>query len=241
MNENSALFQVVSSSLAEALVQDRPQHAALFKSTQEEKQKLQAEIEKKLELFAVTLKEGAFQLLKNGTADEACLKDFEKLAIFSRELSNEKARLYFEKMVSEGKSLIELSGFSDETLESFYKTAKELYDQKQYESAKAAFTYLALLDPSRYPFWLGLAQSAFCCHAYENALVAFAFAIQIDPSDPLCHLYSSRCYEALLEWDNALNALDIALYVLEHNGGAYAEWKPRIKSERERLLKLIKK
>ena len=154
MNENSALFQVVSSSLAEALVQDRPQHAALFKSTQEEKQKLQAEIEKKLELFAVTLKEGAFQLLKNGTADEACLKDFEKLAIFSRELSNEKARLYFEKMVSEGKSLIELSGFSDETLESFYKTAKELYDQKQYESAKAAFTYLALLDPSRYPFWL---------------------------------------------------------------------------------------
>jgi len=36
----------------------------------------------------------------------------------------------------------------------------------------------------------------------------------VDPSNVECHLQSSKCYEALNQSENAINALDLALVVM---------------------------
>ena len=226
-------FQILAACFAELLVEEKvPGPFSTIKSGQ--KELFGKEICKELETVQQQLTDGAFHLLQKITFTADIAGDLEKLAHYIQSLSIEEHRNLYFKGLEEEKSIQEMCGITDETLEHMYRAAKELYDLKDFHAAKAAFSFLTLLNPFRYVFWLGLANSAVYCQAFDCALTAYAFAIEINPSDPICYIYSSRSFEELKQWDNAINALDLALLVIEKNS-VYADWKQKIQEEKMRL------
>lgn len=137
-------------------------------------------------------------------------------------------------IVSAGKTLQEIFEINDESAELLYRTAKYLYEQQHYAESASAFSVLTLLCPNNHTFWIGLANSEYFLRNYENALVAYAMAAQANPLDPLCHLFSAHCYEAMKQKDFAINALELALISIgdQHQ---YANWRQKIIDQKQRL------
>ncbi len=134
-----------------------------------------------------------------------------------------------------GITLQQLASVEDATVDKLYQGAKHLYDQKLFDDAADAFGFLTSLNPKIFAFWLGLGNAEFCRKRYDEALWAFAFACEANPTDPACHLLSSRCYYELGEIDNAINSIDLALYVIE-GVDAYRDWNHKLEAEKKRLL-----
>lgn len=234
-SDRNTVFQTLASGFAELLVEERvPTGLSASKSTQ--KELFKNKILKELEIFNQQLVDGVFHLLNKISFTPDIASDLEKLAQYSQSLHIQERKELYIKALTEGSSLQQLCGITEETLEHLYKAAKALYDQKDFQAARAAFTFLTLLDHFRYAFWLGLATSTMYCHAFDSALTAFAFAIQMNPADPICHIYSSHCYDELNQLDNAINALDLALVAIDKNS-AYADWKKRVQEEKMRLTR----
>jgi type III secretion system low calcium response chaperone LcrH/SycD len=138
-------------------------------------------------------------------------------------------------LLASGKTLQEIFGIDDDALENLYKAAKYLYEQQHYAEAAAAFSVLTIISPNNYTFWIGLANSEYFVGHYEPAVVSYAMAIHTNPFDPLCHLFSARCYEALNQKDLALNALELALINMEGRD-EYASWSQKVTEHKKRLL-----
>ncbi len=51
-------------------------------------------------------------------------------------------------LLSHGKTLQDVFGVTDDTLETLYQAAKELYEQQHYGEAAAAFSVLSVISPS---------------------------------------------------------------------------------------------
>lgn len=140
-------------------------------------------------------------------------------------------------MLARDKSLQDIFGLSNETMEKLYQGAKFLYEQQNYTESSAAFSVLACISPANHTFWMGFANSEYFCHNYESALMAYAMAGQANSHDPLCHFFSARCYEALKQKDQAINSIELALMVIA-NQPEYSEWKPRALEHKQRLSKM---
>lgn len=139
-------------------------------------------------------------------------------------------------IVSNGKTLQEVFALDDDAVEKLYSAAKYIYEQQHYPEAAASFSVLTLLCPNNHTFWIGLANSEYFCQNYEPALVAYAMAAQANPRDPLCHLFSSHCYEAMGQKRLAINALELALISIGEQD-QYASWKQKIQEQKARLEK----
>lgn len=172
------------------------------------------------------------------------------VSFFSREVADDLIRFVgiakvisgnredFLRQVAEEKTLQQIAHVSDETLEKMYQAAKWIYNDKQFKQAAEAFGFLTILNPTRYAFWLGLGNAEFFNKQYEAALLAYAFCCEVNPEDPTCHLFSCRCYEQINEMDNAVNALDLALFVIADKPD-HADLKVKIEAEKKRLSKKI--
>lgn len=158
--------------------------------------------------------------------------DFEKLTQYCSTFEENVEE--FETAVEEGKSIQELAGMSWATIEALDLAAKRLYDEKRYADAADCFCILTILKPQEITFWLGFGNAEYFSQHYEAALMAYALAVHANPDDPAPHLYSSKCYEELKQIDNAINALDLALYVIrdEKNRDQLKTW---IERETKRL------
>lgn len=189
-----------------------------------------------LETFQERLVEGISYILQKVNVSH----EFEQLIHFAQELAKKEAQENYISNLMQQRSIQEQCGISNEALEEMYKAAKELYDQGNFLTSRAVFTFLTLLNSFRYAFWLGLANSEYHLQAFDSAVLAYAFAIEIKPSDPISYIYSSRCYEELQELDNAINALDLALLVIDQNN-SYSKWKQIIQEEKVRLNRLLGK
>ena len=239
-------FSVIASALAHVMTEEEAhKHKALPKKAVEHK--LQHEIESDLLKLKRRLDNGAMQLVQTlpevmkthpEINIEAVAIDLATVMKYLLTLS-EHAEEYVQGLLHE-KSVQEIAGMSSETLEALYQSAKYLYEHQQYEEAADSFGLLTLLNAKHPIFWLGLGNSEFFCHRYEPALTAYAMAVYVNPFDPTPHLYSCKCYEEIHELDNAVNALDLALYVLEQNQDE-SGMKEQIQTERQRLNKKLKK
>lgn len=137
-------------------------------------------------------------------------------------------------IVTTGKTLQEVFGIDDDAMELLYRAAKYIYEQQHYGEAAAAFAVLTLMCPNNHTFWIGLANSEYFLRNYEYALVAYAMAAQANPRDPLCHLFSAHCYEAMSQKDLAVNALELALISIGEQQ-QYANWRKKITEHKQRL------
>ena len=113
-------------------------------------------------------------------------------------------------LMTKGESLQSILGISDSTLHSLYALSRYLYEHQHYDEASGAFYLLSLLNPSYHIFWIGLGNCEYFLRRYQEALLAYMFAAQIDPSDPTSHLLMARCHMALGNFSAATANISIA-------------------------------
>ena len=116
-----------------------------------------------------------------------------------------------QKYVDEGKTFREIIGYSDETMDHFYQSARRLYENHKFQEACDAFLFLTTLDPFVPAYWLGMGLCEQINEDYQSALVAYGMAILSYKEDPYPHYYSAACYYALDDYENALRSLETAL------------------------------
>ncbi len=139
--------------------------------------------------------------------------------------------------LAKDRSLQELFGLSNETMEKLYQGAKFLYEHQNYVEAAACFSVLCCITPGNYIFWMGFGNSEYFCQNYQAALQAYTMAAQADSTDPLCHFYSARCYEALNQKDHAINSIELALLNIGSKP-EFSQWKQKAIEHKQRLSKM---
>ena len=141
----------------------------------------------------------------------------------------------FLEQLGQNKSFLDIAHVDPSTFEKMYQAAKKLYDEKHFDASADAFGFLTILNSQNFACWMGLANSEFFQKHYEPALFAYAYSYQLNPADPICHLFSSRCYEEINELENAINAIDIALFVIKGQE-AHKELESQLVREKQRLV-----
>lgn len=216
------VFEDISFNLAQVLAEQEMLQPNQLMSKNSYIERFQLQIAKELALSQERLKLGPKVLLQalvemseDNTISQDLMQELYKLLELASVIANERER--FTSQLSEGKTIQAIAGLTDSSIERLYQAAKYVFDQKCFLDAANAFGFLTMLNASKFAFWLGLGNSEYKLNNYEQALFAYAFACRINPEDYLSHIFSCRCYEALGERDNAINALELALYVLGDN------------------------
>lgn len=213
-----ASLHAVASTLSEVLTD----HATEYPSRKKEHLRLQSGVMNLLRMLIELSKK------KRNVFTELDAKELIKLITFSEKLKQEIVSL------DSKQGLQELIDIDNETIEHLYLAAKELSKRGNFIESADGFTFLTLLNPKRYTFWVELANAEFYSQEFEQALVAYARAYTLNPSDPTGHISSARCYESLGQKNNAIKALDLALVTINSNQ-AYANWKEQVENEKRRL------
>ena len=91
------------------------------------------------------------------------------------------------------KSLMEVIGISEETLNHFYHSANRHFQAKDYKAASDAFYVIAGLDPNRFNVWMALGLSEAHTGRYEPALISFSIASLLDSKAINPYLFSAEC------------------------------------------------
>lgn len=211
------MIQEVATQMAEIAMENLPYPSKGLISPSSQQKKLELESEKDLKIFIDRISQGFKQIeekIKVIQDEDVKLE----LTVFSQksvqlETQALKSMLY----PSSPTELKEQMGVSEEALKAIYRIGAETYNHNEYSEAASLFTILALLDASRRDYWLALGNAEYFCQRYYPALIAYAIAAQVDPRDPQCHFLSAHCYQSLKEYDNALNALEIALFIINNN------------------------
>lgn len=188
-------------------------------------ERFQLQIAEELKSSQERLKKGPHALLEMLTElqeqigqhelDHEFVDELLKLLDLAAMIAHERQRFIDE--LCAGKTLQDMAGISDATVEKLYQAAKQLYEQKRMQEAADAFGFLTMINSEKHAFWLALGNSEYNLKNYEAALFDYAFAYRTNPEDHLCHIFSCRCYEELNDLDNAKNALELAIYVIGDN------------------------
>lgn len=208
-----------------------------------EAQKAFTELNKKIEvgtkLLIQTLSEMAYEDRAIMTQD--VIVDMSKIISLAYDMLRDEARAedVAKSLFVENKGFQDICDMSDKTIETLYKAAKKIYDQKRFEDAVNAFSVLCILQTKSYPLWLGLANSQFFCERYDAAVFAYAYAATSDLFQPDPHLLSCTCYEKLNQLDLAINALDLSLIVME-NHPEYKELMQQALAHKEALTEKLR-
>lgn len=104
-----------------------------------------------------------------------------------------------------------LLGYSEERMMGHYKRAYDYYQHAQFKEASDCFSYLTMINPYQYHYWMGLGMAKQNEQLYEEALVSYTAAEGIEPQNPLTHLHLSQCYHALQLSDLAIQHLQTAI------------------------------
>lgn len=224
-------------------------HKALSEPVQVKKE----QVEKQVHLNVLTLKKrienGTYHLLQAlfelsskqpELFSDQVAQDLARLIAFTSAENMQKSAQKYLLSLDHDESLQKVCKISESSLNSLYQAAKHLYEDAMYEDAADAFCVLTFVNAKQSGFWMGLGHSEFFCNRYSPALLAYALACQTNTSDPYCHFFSCKCYIALNELENALNALDVALFIIGENKD-YGQLKQQITHERQRVLQKMKK
>ena len=123
----------------------------------------------------------------------------------------------FMEFLSQGKSIYELFGFSEDVLGKFYEAGCRLVEKKRFEDARDAFYFLVTIAPTIGEAWLGLGYSYAQCKEMNGAIQAFTCAIELMPQRADPYLTFARIYVELQDYDEALKVCDIGLQRAKEN------------------------
>lgn len=129
-----------------------------------------------------------------------------------------------------------LLGYDESVMRAQYKKAYDLFQEAQYKDAAAAFSYLTVLNPYEYSYWMGLGIAKQSDRLYEEALIGYVAAEALDPDNPLPHLHQAQCFHALQLTDQAIEHLKLTIETARDQA-EYAE----VVSKAETILKYLNK
>ena len=116
---------------------------------------------------------------------------------------------YFEK----GGTWQALLGYDVDVMQMQYKKAYDLYQKADFKNAADAFSYLTMLNPYDYNYWMGLGISKQSDRQYEEAIVSYTSATAMEPENPLPHLHLAQCFYALNVRESAVEHLNQAIQI----------------------------
>ena len=161
------------------------------------------------------------------------MENLEEFQIPKEALERMKDPEVITQLVEEGKTFQEIIGYTDETMDKFYRGARGLFEQQKYREAADAFIFLTTLNPYVHNYWLGLGMSEHLEEEYHGALLAYGMAMLSDSKNPLPHYHSAACYQALDDKTSMLVSLDLAIN-LAGNNQEYTHVKTQAESAKER-------
>ena len=124
------------------------------------------------------------------------------------------------KCLTEGGTLADVRGFTDDEMEAVYNFAHNAYRQHRYEDAERLFYFLAENDHTESRFWMGLGASHQMMGGYEQAVTAYGVAAVLDATNPQPPLRACECFLVLRDWNAARKALDAVGLICGATGGA---------------------
>ena len=236
-------FDEVSGAMADLLMQEQAHKGPQLLPEKARRDQLKAQIQKELKAGTERLENGIQQILQRLIT----LKNNNNEELFSDQVASELGSLFnlmqmiqedqegYARNLQEGKSPSELIQMSDTTLEALYQAAKHLYEEKKYQEAADAFTFLTFLNPYQYVFWLGLGNAEMWLNNHQAACLAFEYCIETDHTQPFPYYNLAECLEHLKNYDRAQHVLEETLKLI----GADKEHAD-LKSKIQNKLQMIK-
>lgn len=116
---------------------------------------------------------------------------------------------------SQARNLQEIFQLSDETMNVFYATSQELFEEEEYQDAADTLFALNLLDPLNHTYWLALGIAEQKLYNYTTALQSFAMASLLDIEAHLPHMYAAQCFFNMNKRYQARLALKMAMDIVD--------------------------
>ena len=121
------------------------------------------------------------------------------------------------KQIEEGKTLQEIFGFSNDTTLEFYEVAKYILEQKRFEDAIKAFSFLTNINPYISDFWTGLGIAQQNNNDYESAVFSLSMAFTLEGGMITPYMLAVQCFMEIDDFDQAIEVLEIAETYAEEN------------------------
>lgn len=132
------------------------------------------------------------------------------------------------------KKIHEVLGLSKASVLAIYRIGAEVYNEGRYQEASSVFLIVCLLDGSIHDAWVSLGHAECRNKEFTRAIIAYEMAGECDPQNPLSKLYAAHSYEALGEYENAIDSLE-HLIALTDGKIEHKELMQKAKACKERL------
>lgn len=128
------------------------------------------------------------------------------------------------KALEEGKSIYELLGYTEKSLNVFYHAVRHLLENKEFERARDVCYFLVTIAPGVSQFWVSLGQCDANLKAYESAFYELSKAIEVDPTEVNAYSNIIDLLQETHEFDKATGLCDAGVqFALEHREESWAE------------------
>lgn len=99
-----------------------------------------------------------------------------------------------QRWITSEKTTMEFLGISKTTMRGIYSIGYRKYEEKNYREAHHIFVLLSMLNPINPSYWIAYGLSSHQLKSYDGALIAYAYAIFLDPEKPEPKWYSAESY-----------------------------------------------
>ena len=112
------------------------------------------------------------------------------------------------KKFTEGATIKELRGISNNELEAVYSLAFNYYRTGKFDEAEKLFNFLALFDHLNQKFWMGVGAVRQVKKDFSGAVQAYGYASFLDLTNPKPQLHAAECFLAMGDKRNAASSLE---------------------------------
>jgi len=122
-------------------------------------------------------------------------------------MTDEQMVKFINSMLSDGVTLREAKGITDEELETVYAMGVDYYKAGNYVEARKIFRFLAIMHHTSSRFWTALGSVDQATKKYDNAIKAYQVAAFFDLHYPNPQYNAAVCFRAKGDLVNARRAL----------------------------------
>lgn len=138
--------------------------------------------------------------------------------------------------LEKGGTFQDMKDIDDQTMETTYSVAYNLYNNKKFEDAEKVFMFLSLMNHYEKKYFMGLGACRQVLKKHSEAIESYIYASLLDLEDPRPPFYAAACHMAMGDKDAAIQAYEAAAEL-----AAKDESLQDIKDHALNMLALMKK
>lgn len=124
------------------------------------------------------------------------------------QLTTEQIEEAAKKFITQGATIKELKGITNNELEAVYSLAFNYYRTGKFDEAEKLFNFLAFFDHLNPKFWVGVGAVRQVKKDFSGAVQAYGYASFLDLSNPKPQLHAAECFLAMGDKRNAASSLE---------------------------------